>query len=121
MGGLALGIGMLVDSSIVVLENIFRHRERGLTRREAAVHGTGEVANAITASVLTTVAVFLPVVFVPGISGIMFRDMALTVVFALLCLLLVASPSVRFLHPRSSGSGELGAQLLSLTVGLKDC
>jgi HAE1 family hydrophobic/amphiphilic exporter-1 len=90
MGGLALGIGMLVDSSIVVLENIFRQRERGLTRKEAAVYGAGEVGNAITASVLTTVAVFLPVVFVPGIAGIMFRDMALTVVFALLCSLFVA-------------------------------
>jgi HAE1 family hydrophobic/amphiphilic exporter-1 len=90
MGGLALGIGMLVDSSIVVLENIFRQREKGLTRREAAVHGTGEVASAITASVLTTVAVFLPVVFVPGIAGILFRDMAITVVFALLCSLFVA-------------------------------
>ncbi len=90
MGGLALGIGMFVDSSIVVLENIFRQREKGLTRREAAVYGTGEVAAAITASVLTTVAVFLPVVFVPGIAGILFRDMALTVVFALLCSLFVA-------------------------------
>jgi HAE1 family hydrophobic/amphiphilic exporter-1 len=90
MGGLALGIGMLVDSSIVVLENIFRQRERGLTRKEAAVYGAGEVANAITASVLTTVAVFLPVVFVPGIAGIFFRDMAITVVFALLCSLFVA-------------------------------
>ncbi len=90
MGGLALGIGMLVDSSIVVLENIFRLRERGLTRKEAAVYGAEEVGNAITASVLTTVAVFLPVVFVPGIAGILFRDMALTVVFALLCSLFVA-------------------------------
>jgi HAE1 family hydrophobic/amphiphilic exporter-1 len=90
MGGLALGIGMLVDSSIVVLENIFRHRERGLTRQEAAVYGAGEVGTAITASVLTTVAVFLPVVFVPGIAGILFRDMALTVVFALFCSLFVA-------------------------------
>ncbi len=90
MGGLALGIGMLVDSSIVVLENIFRQRERGLTRKEAAVYGASEVGNAITASVLTTVAVFLPVVFVPGIAGILFRDMALTVVFALLCSLFVA-------------------------------
>jgi HAE1 family hydrophobic/amphiphilic exporter-1 len=90
MGGLALGIGMLVDGSIVVLENIFRQRERGLTRKEAAVYGAGEVANAITASVLTTVAVFLPVVFVPGIAGILFRDMAITVVFALLCSLFVA-------------------------------
>jgi HAE1 family hydrophobic/amphiphilic exporter-1 len=90
MGGLALGIGMLVDSSIVVLENIYRQREKGLTRKEAAVYGAGEVGTAITASVLTTVAVFLPVVFVPGIAGIMFRDMALTVVFALLSSLFVA-------------------------------
>lgn len=90
MGGLVLGIGMLVDSSIVVLENIYRQRERGLTRKEAAVYGSGEVATAITASVLTTVAVFLPVVFVPGIAGILFRDMAITVVFALMCSLFVA-------------------------------
>ena len=90
MGGLTLGIGMLVDSSIVVLENIYRHRERGLTRREAAIYGTSEVATPITASVLTTVAVFFPVIFVPGIAGILFRDMALTVTFALLCSLFVA-------------------------------
>jgi HAE1 family hydrophobic/amphiphilic exporter-1 len=100
MGGLALGIGMLVDSSIVVLENIYRQRERGLTRKEAAVYGAGEVANAITASVLTTVAVFLPVVFVPGIAGIMFRDMALTVVFALLCSLFVALSLIPLLASR---------------------
>jgi HAE1 family hydrophobic/amphiphilic exporter-1 len=90
MGGLTLGIGMLVDSSIVVLENIYRHRERGLTRREAATYGAAEVATPITASVLTTVAVFFPVIFVPGIAGILFRDMALTVTFALLCSLFVA-------------------------------
>ncbi len=90
MGGLVLGIGMLVDNSIVVLENVFRHGERGLTRKEAAVTGAGEVTNAITASTLTTVAVFLPVVFVPGIAGILFRDMALTVVFSLMCSLFVA-------------------------------
>ena len=100
MGGLALGIGMLVDSSIVVLENIFRQRERGLTRKEAAVYGAGEVGNAITASVLTTVAVFLPVVFVPGIAGILFRDMALTVVFALLCSLFVALSLIPLLASR---------------------
>jgi HAE1 family hydrophobic/amphiphilic exporter-1 len=100
MGGLTLGIGMLVDSSIVVLENIFRQRERGLTRKEAAVYGAGEVGNAITASVLTTVAVFLPVVFVPGIAGILFRDMALTVVFALLCSLFVALSLIPLLASR---------------------
>ncbi|MGQ9810527.1 MAG: efflux RND transporter permease subunit [bacterium] len=100
MGGLALGIGMLVDSSIVVLENIYRHRERGLTRREAAVYGAAEVSNAVTASVLTTIAVFFPVVFVPGIAGIMFRDMALTVVFSLTCSLLVALTLVPLLSSR---------------------
>ncbi len=100
MGGLALGIGMLVDSSIVVLENIYRHRERGLTRREAAVYGATEVGNAVTASVLTTIAVFFPVVFVPGIAGIMFRDMALTVVFSLSCSLLVALTLVPLLSAK---------------------
>ena len=60
LGGLALGIGMMVDCSIVVLENIFRMREKGLDRMEAAISGTNEVANAITASTLTTVAVFFP-------------------------------------------------------------
>jgi HAE1 family hydrophobic/amphiphilic exporter-1 len=100
MGGLVLGIGMLVDSSIVVLENIYRQRERGLTRKEAAVYGSGEVATAITASVLTTVAVFLPVVFVPGIAGILFRDMAITVVFALMCSLFVALTLIPLLASR---------------------
>lgn len=90
MGGLALAIGMLVDSAIVVLENTFRHREGGESARQAASVGTSEVINAITASVITTVAVFLPIVFVPGITGLLFRDMALVVVFALLCSLFVA-------------------------------
>ncbi|MFH1218889.1 MAG: efflux RND transporter permease subunit [Candidatus Eisenbacteria bacterium] len=101
MGGLVLGIGMLVDNSIVVLENVFRHGERGLTRKEAAVTGAGEVTNAITASTLTTVAVFLPVVFVPGIAGILFRDMALTVVFSLVCSLLVALTLVPLIASRT--------------------
>jgi HAE1 family hydrophobic/amphiphilic exporter-1 len=89
MGGLVLGIGMLVDASIVVVESIYRHGERGLTPKEAAVTGAGEVVNAVVASVLTTVVVFLPVVFVPGIAGILFRDMALTVVFSLMCSLFI--------------------------------
>jgi HAE1 family hydrophobic/amphiphilic exporter-1 len=101
MGGLALGIGLLVDDSIVVLENIFRHGEKGLTRKEAAVTGTGEVATAVTASTLTTVAVFLPVAFVPGIAGILFRDMALTVVFSLMCSLLVAFTLIPLIASRA--------------------
>ena len=88
--GLALGIGMLVDNSIVVLENIFRHQEEGEDRVTAARRGTEEVAMAITASTLTTVAVFLPVAFVGGLSGMMFKELALTVSFSLLASLVVA-------------------------------
>lgn len=92
LGGLALGIGMLVDASIVVLENIFRYRERGQVGREGALLGTHEVASAITASTLTTVVVFLPVVFMRG-SGIttqLFFQFSAVVVFALMCSLAVA-------------------------------
>lgn len=90
LGGLALGVGMMVDNSIVILENIYRHREKGLDRIEAAKFGAKEVAMAITASTLTTVMVFLPVVFVQGIAGQIFKQMALTITFSLTASLLVA-------------------------------
>jgi HAE1 family hydrophobic/amphiphilic exporter-1 len=90
LGGIALGIGMLLDNSIVVLENISRHRAMGKSVLDAAREGAGEVDKAVTASTLTTVAVFLPLVFVSGISGQLFRDQALTVTFALLASLVVA-------------------------------
>lgn len=90
LGGIALGIGMLLDNSIVVLENIARHREKGKSITAAAQDGASEVGRAVTASTLTTVAVFLPLVFVKGISGQLFRDQALTVTFALLASLAVA-------------------------------
>jgi HAE1 family hydrophobic/amphiphilic exporter-1 len=90
MGGLALGIGMLVDNAIVVLENIHVHLERGVPRKEAAVKGTQEVAAAVTASTLTTVCVFLPIAFVEGVAGQLFGDLSLTVVFSLLASLVVA-------------------------------
>ncbi len=90
LGGLALGVGMLVDNSIVVLESIVREREAGADRRTAAVRGTSRVAGAVIASTLTTVAVFAPIVFVEGLAGQIFRDQALTVVYALLLSLLVA-------------------------------
>ena len=90
LGGLALGIGMLVDNSVVVLESIFRCREEGDEPRPAAVRGTGVVAGAVTASTLTTVAVFFPIVFVEGVAGQVFRDQALTVVISLLASLAVA-------------------------------
>jgi len=91
LGGLALGIGMLVDNSIVIIENIFRYRESGAKGTEAARHGTQEMANAIMASTLTTVAVFLPLVlFIRGLARELFRDLAFTVTFSLLASLLVA-------------------------------
>jgi hydrophobic/amphiphilic exporter-1 (mainly G- bacteria), HAE1 family len=90
LGGLALGVGMLVDDSIVVLESIFRAREKGGDIRKAASQGTGIVAMAITASTLTTVVVFLPLVFVEGVAGQLVRDQALTVSFSLLASLVVA-------------------------------
>ena len=90
LGGLALGIGLLVDNSIVVLENIARHREMGKDIPTAARDGASEVSQAVVASTLTTIAVFFPLVFVQGIAGQLFSDQALTVTFSLLASLLVA-------------------------------
>ncbi|MGB5131740.1 MAG: efflux RND transporter permease subunit, partial [Steroidobacteraceae bacterium] len=97
LGGIALAVGMLVDNAVVVLENIVRHRERGLSRLEAAQVGTREVATAITAATLTSVAVFFPMVFITGIAGQLFKDQALTVSFALLFSLVVAMTLVPML------------------------
>lgn len=90
LGGIALGVGMLVDNSIVVLEAIDRHKRSGLQLAEAVYRGTQEVSMAVTASTLTTVAVFLPLVFVEGIAGQLFKDQALTITYSLLASLVVA-------------------------------
>ena len=90
LSGLALGIGMLVDNSIVVLESIYRHKISGLPAREAAKAGASEVGSAVVASTLTTICVFSPIVFVEGVAGQLFSDQALTVTFSLLASLLVA-------------------------------
>jgi HAE1 family hydrophobic/amphiphilic exporter-1 len=90
LGGLALAVGMLVDSAIVVLENIYRFRSEGYSKKEAAIKGASEVGMAITASTLTTIAVFLPIVFVDGIVGTIFKDFALTVTLSLGASLLVS-------------------------------
>jgi len=90
LGGLALATGMVVDDSIVVLENIARLREHGMSILEASVKGAKEVSMAVIASTLTTVAVFFPLVFVQGVAGQLFRDQALTVTFAMLISLVVA-------------------------------
>ncbi|HOK08116.1 MAG TPA: efflux RND transporter permease subunit [Candidatus Hydrogenedens sp.] len=95
LGGLALGIGMLVDNSIVVLESIARCREEGDSIIDSAIRGTSEVSSAVVASTLTTIAVFFPVAFVEGIAGQIFGDLALTVTFSLLASLLTAL----FLNP----------------------
>lgn len=112
-GGIALGIGMLVDSAIVVLENIYRHRESGQLPIPSALTGTSEVGSAIIASTLTTLVVFFPVVFIRGMSGIMFQQMAYVVSFSLLCSLIVALTlipmlSSKFLHyqPAEHVKGE---------------
>ncbi|MFK2824814.1 efflux RND transporter permease subunit [Bacillus sp. B190/17] len=90
LGALALGIGMLVDNAIVVIENIYRHLSMGKDSRQAARDGAKEVGTAITASTLTTIAVFLPVVFISGILGQIFKEFALTISFSLAASLVVA-------------------------------
>ncbi|MBC2872429.1 efflux RND transporter permease subunit [Bittarella massiliensis] len=90
LAGLALGVGMLVDNSIVVIENIYRLRGEGMSAAQAAVRGAAQVAGAIAASTLTTVCVFLPIVFTQGISRELFTDMGLTIAYSLVASLIVA-------------------------------
>lgn len=120
LGGLALGIGMLVDNAIVVLENIFRLRESGLSPKDAAVKGSEEVTAAVVASTLTTLAVFLPLIFVRGMSGVMFKQLSYVVGFALACSLAAALTLVPMLASRAlpisvakgKGAGALGQTML---------
>ena len=108
LGGIALSVGMLVDNSVVILEAVARKREAGLSALDAAREGTREVAMAVTASTLTSVAVFFPMVFVSGIAGQLFRDQALTVTFAQLLSLLVGLTLVPMLAARR-GRAETAA------------
>ena len=110
LGGIALAVGMLVDNSIVVLENIVRKKEQGESILEAAQNGTAEVAGAVAAATLTTIAVFFPMVFISGIAGQLFRDQALTVTFALIFSLIVALtliPMLASLGARGRYEGEI--------------
>ncbi len=100
LGGLALGAGMLVDNAIVVMENIYRHLESGLSIKEASVQGTAQVGGAITASTVTTIVVFLPIVYLHGASGELFKDQAWTVAFSLLSSLAVAIMVIPMLSTR---------------------
>ncbi len=90
LGGLALGIGMLVDNSIVVIENIFRYKKEGKSNKEAAIMGTSQVAGAITASTLTTVGVFAPIIFIEDFIREIFLQLALTIAFSLIASLIIA-------------------------------
>lgn len=90
LSGLALGVGMLVDNSIVVIENIYRLRREGMSARDAAIYGANEVAGAVIASTLTTVCVFVPIVFVTGVTKQLFADMGLTIAYSLLASLIVS-------------------------------
>jgi HAE1 family hydrophobic/amphiphilic exporter-1 len=100
LGGLALAVGMLVDNAIVVLENIAKKQEEGLPITQAALEGSQEVSGAITASTLTTIAVFLPLIFVEGIAGQLFKDQALTITFSLIVSLGVALTLIPMLASR---------------------
>jgi multidrug efflux pump subunit AcrB len=114
LGGLALGVGMLVDNGIVVLESIYRCREEGDDFLTSVVRGTQEVGMAVVASTLTTVAVFMPIVFVEGVAGQVFGDMALTVVFSLLASLVAALFLIPMLASRQfSAPSSLGGRLLT--------
>lgn len=100
LSGLALGAGMLIDNAIVVIESIFRNREQGLEREESIVKGTAEISGAVIASTLTTIVVFIPIVYLHGASGQLFKDQAWTVTFSLLSSLFVALLVIPMLYDR---------------------
>ncbi len=117
LGGLALGAGMLVDNAIVVLENIFRNHESGLDAKSAAIEGTSEVGGAITASTLTTIIVFLPIIYLQDAAGELFEDQAWTVAFSLLSSLFVAIFVIPMLYHRFYRRRLSPAKARSLQLG----
>ena len=125
LGGLALGVGMMVDNSIVVLENIFRMKQGGVPTHKACVDGTSEVTGAIIASTVTTLIVFLPMAFVRGSSGIMFKQLAYVVSFSLLCSLFVALTIVplsssRLLASVGNRGSKIAAKFKKMFAGMED-
>lgn len=114
LGGLALGAGMLVDNAIVVMENIFRNLENGLSAKEAAIRGASEVSGAITSSTLTTIVVFLPIVYVQGAAGELFKEQAWTVTFSLLSSLFVAILFIPMLSSRFVRPGKAGKKSVQI-------
>jgi HAE1 family hydrophobic/amphiphilic exporter-1 len=114
LSGLALGGGMLIDNAIVVIESIFRNQERGLNRIEAIITGTSEVSGAVVASTVTTIVVFLPIVYLQGASGALFKDQAWTVAFSLLSSLFVALLVIPMLYDKLSGRKNVQIQTRSV-------
>jgi HAE1 family hydrophobic/amphiphilic exporter-1 len=119
LGGLALAVGMLDDCAVVVSENIFRHRSLGKGLKEAAYIGTKEVGPAVVSTALTTIVVFLPVIYVRGVAGQLFKDTALTVTFALLASLLVSLTLIGTLQSRAFDFGVGSGGRWKWTWGLK--
>lgn len=117
LGGLALGVGMLVDNAIVSLENIVRHKQMGKSAIEAAIDGTKEVAAALGASTLTTMAVFLPIVFVGGMAAEIFRDLSYAVVFSLFMSLVVAITFVPMVASRTKISVPIDEDVIATNTG----
>ncbi|NOR73995.1 MAG: MMPL family transporter, partial [Draconibacterium sp.] len=117
LGGLALGAGLLVDNAIVVLENIFRNHENGMSAKEAAIVGTSQVGGAITASTLTTIFVFLPIIYLQGVAKAIFFDQALTVIFSLLASLAVAFFLIPMLYHRFYRNKKSPVKHKSVRVG----
>ncbi len=117
LGGLALGAGMLVDNAIVVMENIFRNHENGMSVKEAAIVGTSQVGGAITASTLTTIVVFLPIVYMHGASGELFKDQAWTVAFSLISSLFVAIFLIPMLYNLFYKNKKMPVKHKSVKVG----
>jgi len=123
LGGLALGIGMMVDSSVVVLENIFRrHQELGELPAEAAVTGANEVSSAVVAGTVTTLVIFLPLIFLQGVSGVLFHELAYVIMFSLFCALLVALSLVPMLASKllKSQNSENWTVFTALENGYRD-
>ncbi|MEZ5042859.1 MAG: efflux RND transporter permease subunit [Saprospiraceae bacterium] len=118
LGGLALGAGMLVDNAIVVLENIFRNHEAGADATTAAIEGTAEVGGAITASTLTTIIVFLPVIYLQDAAGELFKDQAWTVAFSLLSSLFVAIFLIPMLYDRLYRHRQVRKASTSVQLGM---
>ncbi len=122
MGGLALGLGRMIDDSIVVFENIYRHRTMGLSPMDAAITGASEVGTAVMASTFTMIAVFLPIIFTEGIASVIFKPLALTVGFAVFCSLMVALTVVplmssRLLIDSSMAKKTEGGRIYRITEG----